>query len=166
VLTWTILISSTAQVVFALNTDAVPKIGVYRTNFRDDITQVIAEGINTEVTLPPLKFEDHTWEGKSIKLVCNASYPVVWRYNGDGAPAVHTQTYRRLVSDVELIYEFSATVVFTHTNGKQTGNYTCESTDTPESLHSYVYIFVPGKKNPQPYLNLICMTLNDNVVLS
>jgi len=62
----------------------LPRIGAYRKNFRSDVTKVISEIQNSEITLPVLRYEDNTWEGHSIELDCNASYPVQWVYTGLG----------------------------------------------------------------------------------
>lgn len=61
-----------------------PTVGAYRKNYRGDVTKVITEVRNSELTLPQLRFEDHYWEGHSIELECNATYPVEWTYNGIG----------------------------------------------------------------------------------
>ncbi|CAG7728405.1 unnamed protein product [Allacma fusca] len=87
---------------------------------------------------------DNFYFGKTIQLTCNASFPIQWVYTGDGAPAVHTETFR-LARDFFNVdsYIFQASVVFSHTAERQTGNYTCQGIDRPE-LHAYFYVYVPG----------------------
>jgi len=60
------------------------------------------------------------------------------------APPVHTLTYRNSPDFFkEESYTYTATVVFTHTTEKQTGNYSCHGVHDAE-LNAYLYVFVPG----------------------
>ena len=61
------------------------------------------------------------------------------------APPVHTVTYRNAPDFFnEATYYYTASVVFTHTTEKQTGNYSCHSVENPE-ISAFLYVFVPGK---------------------
>ena len=64
--------------------DAPPTVGAFRKNFKGEVAKVITQVPNSETTLPLLRYEDHTWEGHSIELECNATYPVQWIYSGVG----------------------------------------------------------------------------------
>jgi hypothetical protein len=64
--------------------ESPPSVGAFRKNFKGEVTKVITETSNSETTLPLLRYEDHTWEGHSIELQCNATYPVQWTYSGVG----------------------------------------------------------------------------------
>ncbi|CAL8126716.1 unnamed protein product [Orchesella dallaii] len=126
-----------------------PKLGVCERNFAGRDVKVIAETggglpLVEDATLPVLKVEDHIWEGKSIQLTCNASYPVKFEYHGPGMPIVKTETYRKAPDFYDpKTYSYGVSVVFSHTTEQQSGNYTCRSIKEP-ALESHIYLFVPG----------------------
>lgn len=81
--------SSTNNVGQRKTAQNTPRIGVCERNFAGRDVRVIAEtggGLNfvEDATLPVLKIDDHIWNGKSIQLTCNASYPVKFEYHGPG----------------------------------------------------------------------------------
>ena len=58
---------------------------------------------------------------------------------------MHTETFRQAPEFMNIDkYIFQASVVFTHTDPTQTGNYTCEGINRPDH-HTYMYVYVPGK---------------------
>ncbi|ODN01032.1 Platelet-derived growth factor receptor alpha [Orchesella cincta] len=126
-----------------------PRLGVCERDFAGRDTKVIAETggglpLVEDATLPILKVEDHIWEGKSIQLTCNASYPVKFEYIGPGMPIVKTETYRKAPDFYDpKTYSYAVSVVFSHTTEQQSGNYTCRSIKEP-ALATYMYLFVPG----------------------
>lgn len=66
-----------------------PRLGVCERNYAGRDVRVIAEtggGLSyvEDATLPVLKIDDHIWNGKSIQITCNASYPVKFEYHGPG----------------------------------------------------------------------------------
>ncbi|CAG7659380.1 unnamed protein product [Allacma fusca] len=123
-----------------------PKIGAVLKNFKGDTLRVLTDSAHSYVVLPKLDVEDYVWEGFSIQLTCIFHQPVQWIYKGDGAPLVKTETHR-FAPDVfnASTFLFGAKVIFTHTNYKQTGQYSCQSIHEPSTLTS-LFVFVPGKR--------------------
>jgi len=121
-----------------------PVVGAYAKNFKGAITSVLSETGDSSVTLPHLNVEDNFYFGRTLQLNCNATFPVQWVYRGNGTPAVHSETFRMAPEFMNIdSYLFQASVVFTYTDPKQTGNYTCEGVNRPE-LQTYLYVYVPG----------------------
>ncbi len=81
--------SSSNNVEQRMTAQNTPRLGVCERNFAGRDVRVVAEtggGLPyvEDASLPVLKIEDHIWNGKSVQITCNASYPVKFEYNGPG----------------------------------------------------------------------------------
>ncbi|CAG7731527.1 unnamed protein product, partial [Allacma fusca] len=81
-----------------------------------------------------------------IVIFCNASYPVEWIYEGDGAPRLHTGQFRTYqVFNNSATYEYSAVIALYQEryNEQQTGTYVCRSVED-EKLRVFYHLYFPG----------------------
>ncbi|OXA50864.1 hypothetical protein Fcan01_14655 [Folsomia candida] len=114
------------------------------------VKEVLSEIEGDTLVLPVDKFDLHLGQDvptRSLRLSCNASFPVEWIYEGFGAP-FHTisKSYRHITNFSDpSTYTFSVFLDLIKNDERNSGKYECKGISQNATGRTYFNLYVPGE---------------------